>query len=218
MAEAVKINRNRVAEAMGGVAPENMVGGVHQVHSPPDVVVTEGPLPDKPKADAVVTATPPGLVLTILTADCGPMLFADHRAGVIGAAHAGWKGGALDGGVLEATIDAMVGLGGATREGITAVLGPTISQANYEVGPEFLDRFLDADEENHRFFVNGEGDKYQFDLPVYCLTRLRAAGVGSAEWVRHCTYADPDLFYSYRRSVHRGGEPDYGRLVSAIRL
>ena len=210
MAEAVKINRARVAEAMG-VAPEAMVG-VHQVHSP-DVVVAEGPLTDKPKADAVVTATP-GLALSILTADCGPVLFADRAAGVIGAAHAGWKG-ALDG-VLEATIEAMADLG-ATREGITAVLGPTISQANYEVGPEFLDRFLDVDEANHRFFVNGEGDKYQFDLPVYCLTRLRAAGVGRAEWVRHCTYADPELFYSYRRSVHRG-EPDYGRLVSVIRL
>ncbi|WP_421701143.1 peptidoglycan editing factor PgeF [Aliiroseovarius sp.] len=210
MAEAVQINRTRVAEAMG-VAPEAMVG-VHQVHSP-DVVVAEGPLDDRPKADAVVTATP-GLALTILTADCGPVLFADRTAGVVGAAHAGWKG-ALDG-VLEATIKAMVSLG-ATREGITAVLGPTISQANYEVGPEFLDRFLDVDEENHRFFVNGRGDKYQFDLPVYCLTRLRAAGIGNAEWVRHCTYGDPELFYSYRRSVHRG-EPDYGRLVSAIRL
>jgi hypothetical protein len=210
MSEAVKINRARVAEALG-VTPEAMVG-VHQVHSP-DVVVAEGPLTDKPRADAVVTATP-GLALSILTADCGPVLFADRAAGVVGAAHAGWKG-ALDG-VLEATVDAMVGLG-ATREGITAVLGPTISQANYEVGPEFLDRFLDVDEENHRFFVNGNGDKYQFDLPVYCLTRLRAAGVGSAEWVRHCTYADPELFYSYRRSVHRG-EPDYGRLVSVIRL
>ncbi|WP_300519166.1 peptidoglycan editing factor PgeF [Aliiroseovarius sp.] len=210
MAEAVAINRTRVAEAMG-VAPEDLIG-VHQVHSP-DVVVAEGPLGNKPEADAVVTATP-GLALTILTADCGPVLFADREAGVVGAAHAGWKG-ALDG-VLEGTIEAMVGLG-ATREGICAVLGPTISQQNYEVGPEFLDRFLDADADNGRFFVNGVGDKYHFDLPVYCLERLRAAGVGNAEWVRHCTYANPDLFYSYRRSVHRG-EPDYGRLVSAIRL
>lgn len=210
MAEAVEINRARVAEALG-VAPAQMVG-VHQVHSP-DVVVAEGPLDGKPKADAVVTATP-GLALSILTADCGPVLFADRDAGVVGAAHAGWKG-ALDG-VLEATLDAMVDLG-ASRDGITAVLGPTISQENYEVGPEFRDRFLDADDANGRFFVNGQPDKYHFDLPSYCLERLRAAGVANAGWVRHCTYANPDLFYSYRRSVHRG-EPDYGRLVSAIRL
>ena len=208
--DAVALNRARVAAAME-VAPEALVG-VWQVHSP-DVVVVDGPLSDRPKADALVTATP-GVALSVLTADCEPVLFADPEAGVIGAAHAGWKG-ALDG-VLEATVEAMVGLG-ATRGNIAAVIGPTISQQNYEVGPEFMDRFMDEDPENGRFFVGGHGDRVHFDLPGFGLHRLREAGVGHAEWVRHCTYEDPDRYYSYRRSVHRK-EPDYGRLISVIRL
>ena len=208
--DAVALNRARVAAAME-VAPEALVG-VWQVHSP-DVVVVDRPLSDRPKADALVTATP-GVALSVLTADCEPVLFADPEAGVIGAAHAGWKG-ALDG-VLEATVEAMVGLG-ATRGNIAAVIGPTISQQNYEVGPEFMDRFMDEDPENGRFFVGGHGDRVHFDLPGFGLHRLREAGVGHAEWVRHCTYEDPDRYYSYRRSVHRK-EPDYGRLISVIRL
>lgn len=210
LAEVVKINRARVAEAME-VAPEHLVG-VRQVHSAQAVPVT-GPLAERPRADAMVTATP-GLALTILTADCQPVLFADAKAGVVGAAHAGWRG-ALDG-VLDATVDAMEGLG-AVRENIQAVIGPTISQASYEVGPEFIDAFLDQDPDNARFFINGEGDRYLFDLPGYGLHRLRAAGVGHAEWIRHCTYRDAARFFSYRRATH-SGEADYGRLISVIRL
>ena len=171
--EAVAINRARVAEAMR--VTDTALIGVHQVHSPDVVTVTE-PLGDKPRADAMVTATP-GLALSILTADCQPVLFADPDAGVIGAAHAGWRG-ALDG-VLEATVDAMVDLG-ATRDHITAVIGPTISQRVYEVGPEFLDNFVADDPDNSRFFVNGEGDRYMFDLPSFGLHRLRSAGIGTA--------------------------------------
>ncbi len=209
--DAVEINRNRVADALG-LSSRDLVT-VHQVHSP-DVVEVSGPLEGaRPRADALVTATP-GVALAILTADCGPVLFADHGAGVIGAAHAGWQG-ALDG-VLEATIEAMEHLG-ADREDITAVVGPTISQASYEVGPEFVERFFDESPENGRFFAGGTGDRAQFDLPGYCLYRLRAAGIDHAEWTRHCTYSDADRFYSYRRSVHLR-EADYGRLISAIRL
>ncbi|WP_037308477.1 peptidoglycan editing factor PgeF [Ruegeria halocynthiae] len=209
--EAVSVNRRRVADAMD-VAPDALVG-VHQVHSP-TVLTVDGPLAgEKPKADAVVTATP-GLALTILTADCQPVLFADPDANVIGAAHAGWRG-ALDG-VLEATLDAMEALG-AKREDTSAVIGPTISQRAYEVGPEFLDDFVAESPDNLRFFANGDGDRLQFDLPSFGLHKLRQAGVGQAEWIRHCTYSDPDRFYSYRRSTH-AKEADYGRLISAIKL
>lgn len=208
--EAVVINRARVAEAMG-VEPDGLAG-VHQVHSA-DVVTLDAASDERPKADGVVTATP-GVVLSILTADCQPVLFSDPQAGVIGAAHAGWKG-AMDG-VLEATLDAMENLG-ANRSDILAVIGPTISQRAYEVGPEFMDRFLNADADNGRFFANGDGDRMLFDLPGYGLHRLRAAGVQHAEWTRHCTYSDPDRFYSYRRTTH-AKEADYGRLISTIRL
>jgi hypothetical protein len=209
-AEIVAINRARVAEAMG-VDPAALVG-VHQVHSADAVVVT-GPTAVRPRADALATATP-GVALSVLTADCQPVLFADAQAGVIGAAHAGWRG-ALDG-VLEATVAAMEGLG-ADRGRIAAVIGPTISQAAYEVGPEFLDAFLADDAGNARFFAGGRAGRYQFDLPGYSLARLRGAGVGAAVWTRHCTYGDPARFYSYRRTTH-AGEADYGRLISAIRL
>ena len=209
-AEIVAINRTRVAEAMG-VAPDALVT-VNQVQSP-DVVTVTGPLADRPRADAMVTAMP-GLALAVLTADCQPVLFADAQAGVIGAAHAGWRG-ALDG-VLEATVAAMEALG-ARREAISAVIGPCISQAAYEVGPEFLDAFRDDDPANTRFFANGAGDRLLFDLPGFGLHRLRTAGVGQAEWVRHCTYRDSERFYSFRRTTH-SGEADYGRLISVIRL
>jgi YfiH family protein len=209
-AEIVAINRGRVAAAMD-VAVDHLVS-VHQVHSP-DVVALRAPLADKPRADAMVTATP-GLALAILTADCQPVLFADAKAGVIGAAHAGWKG-AKDG-VLEATLDAMEGLG-ASRADIAAVIGPCISQAAYEVGPEFFEAFTDDNPETRRFFAGGKGDRMLFDLPAFGLWRLREAGVGHAEWVRHCTYGDPARFFSYRRTTHLG-EADYGRLISVIRL
>ncbi len=209
-AEIVAINRARVAEAMG-VAAGALVS-VHQVHSARAVPVS-GPLPVRPEADAMVTATP-GIVLSVLTADCQPVLFHDADAGVIGAAHAGWRG-SVDG-VLEATLAAMETLG-ARRSAIHAVIGPTISQAAYEVGPEFLDRFRGEDPESTRFFARGPGDRMLFDLPGYGLSRLRAAGVGRAEWTGHCTYSDAARFYSFRRTTH-AGEADYGRLLSAIRL
>lgn len=208
--EIVAINRARVADAMGLEA--NHLVTVHQTHSAV-VEVIDRPGDVRPKADAMVSATP-GVALAILTADCQPVLFADAEAGVVGAAHAGWRG-ALEG-VLEATVDAMEDLG-AHRAQITAVIGPSISQSAYEVGPEFLERFLEDDPENSRFFANGIEGKYHFDLPSYGLHRLRRAEVGRAEWTRHCTYSDPDRFFSYRRATHNG-DVDYGRLISAIRL
>jgi len=208
--EAVQINRDRVADAMD-VAP-NALMGVHQVHSADVITVTE-PSTERPKADGLVTAVP-GIALSILSADCQPVLFADSTAGVIGATHAGWKG-AL-GGVLETTLDAMEALG-ATRANTCAVIGPSISQRAYEVGPEFFDDFLAKDSAFERFFVKGDGDRYMFDLPALGLYRLQQAGVGHAEWTRHCTYADPDRFYSYRRTTHNK-EADYGRLIAAITL
>ena len=210
-AQAVAINRARVAAAMQ-VEPEALLT-VHQVHSP-DVIHVTGILTGaRPRADAMVSATP-GLALSVLTADCQPVLFADAQAGVIGAAHAGWKGALT--GVLEATVDAMQSLG-ATAETITAIIGPSISQRAYEVGPEFFETFQDEDAENAQFFANGEGERFLFDLPSYGLHRLRNAGVGRAEWTGHCTYFDEDRFFSYRRTTHRK-EADYGRLIASIRL
>lgn len=210
LSEVVAINRARVAGAMA-VAPDHLLT-VTQTHSA-DVVTLTAAGTDRPQADAMVTATP-GIVLGVLTADCQPVLFADAKAGVIGAAHAGWRG-AKDG-VLEATVAAMVKLG-ATPAGIHAVIGPTISQAAYEVGPEFIESFLDDNPQNARFFIAGSGGRYLFDLPAFGLFHLRAAGVGFAEWTHHCTYSDADRFYSYRRTTH-AGEADYGRLISVIRL
>jgi polyphenol oxidase len=210
LSEAVAINRARVAAAMD--VPVDHLVGVHQVHSA-DVISVTGPLPVRPHADALVTATP-GVALSVLTADCQPVLFADPRAGVIGAAHAGWRG-AVEG-VLEATIDAMERLG-ARRGDISAIIGPCISQRAYEVGPEFFYTFTDADPANSRFFVQGNGDRMLFDLPAFGLHRLRTAGLGHAAWTGHCTYHEPERFYSFRRATH-AAEADYGRLISVIRL
>jgi YfiH family protein len=208
--EAVTINRARVAEALE-IAPEALVG-VHQVQSAEVLTVSEAPAVAV-RADALVTATP-GIALSVLTADCQPVLMADPEARVIGAAHAGWKGAVA--GILEATVNAMAALG-ADPARIRAVIGPTISQRAYEVGPEFFDTVMAQDDSAARFFASGQGDRLHFDLPGYGLARLRAAGVGRAEWTRHCTYGDPVRFYSYRRSVHHK-EADYGRLIAAIRL
>ncbi len=208
--DAVAINRTRVADAMGVSLGELM--GVHQIHSA-DVVTVTQPSTDRPKADALVTATH-GIALSVLAADCQPVLFADHDAGVIGAAHAGWKGALA--GVLEATLDAMEALG-AARANTHVVIGPSISQTAYEVGSEFFEDFIAQDPDFARFFANGKNDKYLFDLPALGLHRLRQAGIGSAQWTRHCTYADPDRFYSYRRATHHK-EADYGRLIAAITL
>ncbi len=210
--DIVQINRDRVAKSMD-VADHSLVF-VHQIHSAEVVTVTNPmePKAPRPRADAMVT-NQPGLALAILTADCQPVLFADPKAGVVGAAHAGWRG-ALDG-ILENTVDAMIALG-ASRDNITAVVGPSISQRAYEVGPEFLDAFLMEDQANARFFAGGEGDRMHFDLPAFGLHKLRSAGV-NAEWTRHCTYSDADRFFSYRRATH-AKEADYGRLISVIRL
>ena len=206
----VAINRARVAEALD--LPTKALVSLKQIHSATVVTLTDIPK-GRPEADGMVTDVP-GLGLSILTADCQPVLFADAKARVIGAAHAGWRG--AKGGVLEATIDAMAALGAKPGD-IHAVIGPTISQAAYEVGMEFFDEFV-ADEPTYsRFFVPGKGDKLRFDLPSFGLHRLRQAGVGHAEWIGHCTYSDPERFYSYRRTTH-AGEADYGRLISVIRL
>lgn len=204
-------NRRRVAEWMGVPAAHLLTA--HQVHSP-DVVIVREPFPgSRPKADALVTDRP-GIAVCASTADCGPVLFADAAARVVGAAHAGWKGALT--GVLENTVDAMVSLG-ASRDRIMAVLGPSIGPANYEVGPEFVARFVEADAANERYFAPSPRDGHaMFDLNLYTVDRLRKAGVRAGKLDR-CTYAEEDLFYSYRRGTHRG-EPDYGRQISAIVL
>lgn len=204
-------NRRRVADAFG--QPEDRLATVHQTHSADVLHVTEPPAAPRPKCDAMVTDVA-GIVLGILTADCQPVLFADASAGVVGAAHAGWKG-AL-GGVLEATVEAMEGLG-ARRENIAAVIGPSISQENYEVGPEFHAQFLANDPSFAQYFAPGKTDRMMFDLPGFGLARLTKAGLGSVSWTGHCTYADPQRFFSFRRATHRK-EQDYGRLISAIMI
>lgn len=209
---AVAENRARMAAAVG-VAPDHLVN-VHQIHSP-DVVRAEGPWPGpKPRADGLVTRTP-GVALAIATADCGPVLFADARARVIGACHSGWRGAFT--GVLEATLAGMEDLG-AERGRIVAVLGPTIGPTAYEVGPEFVARFVDLRADDARFFRPSERAGHSlFDLPSYIGHRLSQAGVGRFVDLELCTYSDPARFFSYRRTVHRS-EPDYGRLIAAIAI
>lgn len=210
--EKVRENRRRMAEAIS-VAPDALIS-VYQVHSP-DAVVVEGPwATERPKADAMVTSVP-GLALGITTADCGPVLFADAQARVIGAAHAGWRGAVT--GVLESTIATMERLG-AKRENIIAVLGPTISQKAYEVGPDFIERFSKEAPGHERFLKEAERHGHaMFDLPGFIGARLGAAGIGAFTDLGLCTYSDEERFFSYRRTTHRQ-EPDYGRLISAIAL
>jgi len=211
--ENVIENRARMAAALG-VAPADLITA-YQIHSP-DVVTAERPWPPdaRPRADAIVTRVP-GLAVGVSTADCGPILFADAAAGVVAAAHAGWRGALT--GVIEATLDAMERCG-ARRSRIIAALGPMIRQPNYEVGPEFVARFAAADAANERFFTPAARAGHAlFDLAGYVSARLAHAGVGQVEDVGRCTYADASSFFSYRRSVHRG-EPDYGRHVNAIAL
>ena len=205
-------NRARMARHLG-VAPDSYLS-VWQHHSP-DCLVVETPfdMANRPKADAMATRTR-GIGIAIGTADCGPVLFADADAGVIGGAHSGWKGALT--GVLEATIAAMEGLG-AHRSRIVAVLGPMISHRAYEVGPEFVVRFTGAETGNDRYFAPSTKPGHaMFDLPAYIVDRLNRAGVGKAVNLDICTYGDARL-YSYRRMTHRG-EPDYGRQMSAIAL
>ncbi|WP_439497710.1 peptidoglycan editing factor PgeF [Bosea sp. (in: a-proteobacteria)] len=209
---AIAENRARMAAHMK-VAPTHLVS-VHQVHSADAVVVT-GPWDgDKPRADAMVT-TAHDVALGTSTADCGPILFADSEAGVIGAAHSGWKGAFT--GIVGATVTAMEKLG-ARRERILAVLGPTISAKAYEVGPEFVERFKSENATYARFFHGSERPAHaMFDLPAFIALRAQEAGIGRFIDLGLCTYGDENRFFSYRRTTHRN-ESDYGRLISAIAL
>jgi YfiH family protein len=210
--EAIVENRRR---AVSAVAPGAALVTLHQVHSADALPVT-APWPDeaRPRADGMATDRP-GLVLGILTADCAPVLFADTEAGVVGAAHAGWKG-AL-GGVVEATVRAMESLG-AQHSRIAAAVGPCIARRSYEVDEAFFGRFTEADRENERFFSAGAREAHHFfDLEAYVLSRLAAAGLTRIEALGEDTYTQPERFFSYRRATHRG-DADYGRQVSLIAL
>jgi YfiH family protein len=212
-ASNVAENRARMAASLG-VAPACLLTAF-QIHSA-DAVTVEAPWSGgaRPRADAVVTRSP-GLAVGVTTADCGPVLMADGRARVVAAAHAGWRGALA--GVIEATVAAMVRCG-AKRGRIVAGLGPMIRQRQYEVGPDLVDRFAGADPDNSRFFAPAARPGHaQFDLAGYIASRLAAAGVGHIEDLGDCTYADPERFFSFRRTTHRG-EPDYGRHVNAIAL
>lgn len=208
---AIAENRRRAVDA---VAAGGQLVTVYQVHSA-DVVVADSWADDaRPHADAIVTDRP-GLVLGILTADCAPVLLADVHAGVVGAAHAGWKGAV--GGVTDATIVAMEQLG-AQRDRLTAAVGPCIARASYEIDAAFRHGFESADPANERFFTDGtRADHHQFDLEAYVVHRLAAAGVTRIEALGLDTYADADRFFSFRRATHCG-EPDYGRQISLIGL
>ncbi|MEP1209375.1 MAG: peptidoglycan editing factor PgeF [Rhizobiaceae bacterium] len=204
-------NRRRMTDALG--VAQDRLASPYQVHSPDVIITDQAWTSDRPKADGVVTNRK-GLALGIVTADCGPVLLADANAGVIGACHAGWKG-ALNG-VLENTVAAMVEIG-ADIANITGILGPTISQDNYQVGPGFASPFLAVSPDNARYFTGSDKvGHYQFDLTGYIVDRLSNLGIQAAA-VNRCTYAEEDNFYSYRRTTHRQ-EPDYGRQLSAIVL
>jgi len=209
--EAIAGNRRL---AIAAIHPEAELATVHQVHSAEAVVAYQAwPQDQRPRADAMVTDRP-NLLLGILTADCAPVLFTDHRGVIVGAAHAGWRGALA--GVTDATIEAMELLG-SRREHIHAAVGPCVAQPSYEVDDEFRARFVRADPDNQRFFVTGPAGKPHFDLEAYVVHRLIAAGIGEVEALNLDTYADPDRFFSYRRATHRG-EADYGRQLSAIAI
>lgn len=211
--DRVTENRERVARHLGTEGARLVT--CYQVHSADVLVVTEPwTFATMPRADGLVTNVP-GIAVGALAADCAPVLLADAEARVVGAAHAGWKG-AL-GGILEETIATMERIG-ARRSRIRAALGPCLGPANYEVGPEFVERFVAADTANARFFSRRpDGERPYFDLPGYVLMRLSAAGLDTVESCTTCTYADEMRLYSYRRATHRR-EPDYGRQISAIML
>ena len=208
-----RVNENRRRVAGWFDLPVEKLATVHQVHSPDVVTISRDYEGTRPAADAMVTATP-GIALGVLAADCGPILFADAENRVIGAAHAGWKGALT--GVLENTVEAMLALG-AGRNTIVACLGPSISRANYEVGPEFVDRFVAYDASYDRYFTPSERPGHaMFDLKALTVDRLRTAGV-TADSLDICTYPAADRFFSYRRTTH-AKEPDYGRQISAIAI
>jgi hypothetical protein len=211
--ETVIRNRARVTDTLG-IEADRLVT-LYQYHSPDVIVVTEPwKGDDRPKADAMVTAEP-GILLGVLTADCGPILFADRKAGVVGAAHAGWKGALT--GITDQTVLAMERLG-AHRYDMVAVIGPTISQGNYEVGPEFVETFVKNHPENRHWFKPAGRQSYSmFDLPGYISNRLEAFGVGQVSDLAVCTYPQDNQLFSYRRTTH-ARQPDYGRQISAIML
>ena len=211
--ELVLQNRSQVASRLNLTAEQ--LTNVHQYHSPDIVTVSEPwDVADAPKADGMVTNVS-NIGLGILTADCAPVLFADQKAGVIGAAHAGWRGAVA--GVTDNIITAMENLG-ADRSSITAVIGPTISRTAYEVGPEFFATFIEQDESHTQFFIpSTRDDHHMFDLPGYVIQRLQRANLASVSWVEMCTYAQEDKFFSYRRATHNK-EKDYGRQISVITL
>lgn len=208
---AVIENRRR---AVNAVQPDAVLARVHQFHSS-DVVTVDGAVDDAnpPKGDAMVTDRP-GILLGIVTADCVPVLFADRQAGVVGAAHAGWKGAIT--GVTDNTITAMEALG-ADRSRISCAIGPCIAQKSYEVDDSFFERFAEDDAANDRFFTDGKPGHYQFDIEGYVAARLAAGGMNIVECLGADTYSQPDRFFSYRRSCHLG-EPGYGRQISLIGL
>jgi YfiH family protein len=208
--DRVHTNRELVAASFG--LDKTSLVSVHQVHSPTAVRVTGPHESDPPKCDAMVTASK-GVALGILTADCAPVLFEDKSAGVVGAAHSGWRGAI--GGVLNSTIEAMIELG-ASETSISACVGPCISQRAYEVGPEFVEEFEAQDAAFMQYFASGNDDRAMFDLPRFVLDRLRDAGLNDVAWTGHCTYSDPQKFFSYRRTCHND-EADYGRLISVIK-
>jgi YfiH family protein len=211
--EPARVRENR-ARALAAVAPGAALVSLYQVHGR-DVVHVTAPVADaeRPKADAMVTATP-GLALGILTADCAPVLLADGEAGVIGAAHAGWKGALA--GVLPATVAAMAALG-AEPGRIVAAIGPCIARGSYEVDERFRQRLLAEHAENDRFFVPGRAGHHQFDLEGFAMASLAGAGLRTIIATGVDTYADEARWFSYRRTTHRG-EPDYGRQLSLICL
>lgn len=209
------VQRNREAVSSRLHVDVNRLLTVFQSHSP-DVLVVEEPwdIRRPPKADAMVTATP-GMAIGVLTADCTPVIFADREGRAVGAAHAGWKGALA--GVIEATVGALERLGAGLQD-LHATIGPTICQANYEVGPEFFDLFIADDPANVRFFTASDRPgHYRFDLPALVRTRLERLGLAAVEDLGLCTYGDEGRFFSYRRATHRG-EPVYGRQISAILL
>lgn len=209
--DRVAENRARMAASLG--VPAGHLLTAWQIHSP-DCVVVDTPWDERPKADAVATATP-GIAAAVSIADCGPVLFADPEARVVGAAHAGWKGAV--GGVLDSTLARMEELG-ARRERVVAAIGPLIRQPSYEVGPDFIEKLTALDAANERFLIASERAHHaRFDLPGYIAARLAQLGVGTIDDLGLDTYSDEARFYSYRRATHRY-EPDYGRLVAAITL
>lgn len=207
------INRNRVLVANSMGISQSRLVFVHQVHSS-DVITIKNKIHTSPvKGDALVTANKK-IALSILTADCQPVLFLDKKNGIIGAAHAGWKGAFT--GILQNTIKSMKAIG-SEPDHISVTIGPSISQKNYEVGPEFFDTLCKDYKYNEKFFFKGNKDRFHFDLVGYSIYQIKKSGVRKVNYVDSCTYENPDLYFSYRRSVHKS-EPDYGRMISTIML